>query len=163
MNEVKNSLFFEDSLEEAEKSCFDVLTALLGYKSGENSFLASNPGLVNCMVFDIGYPSHPETMTFKSSSYCFRASADFYSSDRSLLQKMTMRLLQLFPSGGYSSEHLEDLRNTNVVTFRLAGDVEPIGKIDWMDIQARDGKVYGTRHLPVLFDVVFSVGKRPNE
>lgn len=151
---------FETSLEEAERACFDELVRVLKLRTGVNAYIGISDGNPDCMVFDIGYIQTGEMTAFPASNYHFRASAEFYSRNRTTLQRTLMRLLEAMPIGHeFSPDSV--LADTNVVNFRIAPETNAVGQITTTAVQmGKDGKTVPTFTATVLFDVVFLTGER---
>lgn len=157
-NDVTPPVFFEDSIEEAEKNCFNCLTSVLGYVAGKNAFIESNQGISDCIVFDIGHMTHPATACFPSRTYCYESYLEIYDRKRSKLQKMIMKLLGVFPSGGHHTQN-ELLKGSNIVLLRLSGSQNPFSNIE-PSVFENEGRKVVTRKIRATFDVVFTTGAR---
>ena len=152
---------FGTAITEAERDVFQYLCSTLGFASGKNGFLALNPGIPDCFVFDIGTLQHPETVCFQSQTYHFRAMAEIYNRERACLQGLMMELLRVLPAGG-NFRLPEEMKGGNVSLFRLAGDTLPFERIAPAEVTFNE-RTIPTFLLPVYFDLVFSVGNRPTE
>ena len=163
MSENNMPTSFEESLTQAELSCFAFLCDRLGLQPARNAFLSvRDEGIVDCIVFDIGSMENGGQATYNAQHYHWRAQCDIYSRDRNAVQKSIMRMLQHFPVDQvYNSDH--PLRKTgNVECFRIAPITGSIGAIATKELEVK----IGTKPVPVfvctvLFDVVFRAGARP--
>ena len=88
----------ESAMTLAEEACFAFLSELLGYEPEKDSFISVRArGALDCMVFDIGGMATGDVATFRAEQYHWRGSADFYNRDRTLLQRVLMRLVERLP------------------------------------------------------------------
>ena len=148
---------FEDSLALAETACANHIHKT----TGMTVCVATNDkGLLDCGVFDIGFPQTGERAIFKAEGYHFRAKLDVVSRKREDVQRAVMRLLKSFPINA-DTNAADQLRETsNVVVFRLAPQTQFLSEIATVDVQqAKDSRTVRCWGCTALFDVVF-IAKR---
>lgn len=148
---------FENSMTEAEAACFQFLCELLGYEPEVDAFISVRArGALDCMVFDIGGMQSGDVTTFKAKNYHWRGSAEFYNRDRTLLQRVLMRLVQRLPVAPK-----ESFLDTNVRHFRIAPEQDGVGAIFTKEIETYAGGAKTAVFCStVQFDIVFSAGDR---
>ena len=153
---------FENSMTEAEAACFQFLCELLGYEPQVDAFISVRArGALDCMVFDIGGMATGDVTTFRAEQYHWRGSADFYNRDRTLLQRMLMRLVERLPIAPQYEKAHALLEESNVCHFRIAPVENGIGSIETKEIETYAGGAKTAVFCStVQFDIVFSAGDR---
>lgn len=158
---ARNLEVFEDAMLNAERDCFDKLNEILGLREGVNSFLSTNKGATDCMVFDIGYPETGEMMGFPSDVFHWRGQADIYHRSRRQIQKWLMRLIAAMPIGTTQATRERMREGSNVQNFRIMPITNGISEITTTQLKFAAGdkgvEVYTST---VIFDIVFNAGSR---
>lgn len=161
MNEV--GVLFEESMEKAERDCFDKICEVLGLQEGRSAFLSVNGGEANCVVFDIGSPESGEVLAFPARQFHWRGQLDCYNVKRRQIQKWLMRLVAAMPisaiPGQGTSEKMPE--GSNVVHFRIAPLADAIKTITTTTLKYGAGdKGREVFTSSVVFDIVFNAGSR---
>lgn len=144
---------FEESLTAAEIACKNALHSLFDRVESKR---ATNPGMPDCNVFDIGYVATGDTLTFPSSAYHFRAALDLYRRDRTELQRAIMRILATLPINEDNNIEANLRETSNVVHFRVAPETNAVTAITTTNVNPdKDAKPIPTYTVTVSFDVVF--------
>ncbi len=146
---------YENSMTVAEEACMIHLCGKLGYTAGQNAFFATNPGVADCIVFDIGQCSTGDLNTWRAGYAHMRAQMEIYDRNRKRLQQTIMRLMKEMPTcPAHGDDFLVD--GSNVVQFRLAPNDGNPGGIKTTEIEQRtDKEAVPVYVCSVLFDVVF--------
>jgi len=151
----------ELALTEAEATCHAKICEVLGLQSGVDCFISTNPGKVECAVFDVGFPWTGDVMGWKSNVYHWRGQLDLYSRNRRTVQVWIMRLLMAMPIGPTQSQSNELDATTNVRTFRIAPEANAITEIKTTELKdAANVKGVEVFTASVNFDIIFRAGPR---
>lgn len=147
---------YEDSLGEAENTCFEMICDALQLRPGVDATVSLQNGRPDCAVFDIGSLATPVLTSFPSPTLHFRARLSLYNRDRATLQRWIMRLLREMPIGrNYLASH--PLRENSIVSdFRIAPVPGNISTITPTDVSPSTSVSVPTFTVSVSFDVVFT-------
>ena len=157
----RNYEVFEDALFQAERDCFDKFNEILGLREGVNSFISTNKGVLDCAVFDIGYPETGEMMGFPSDCFHWRGQADLYNRDRRQIQRWLMRLVGAMPIGTVQATNERMREGSNVYCFRIMPITNGISEIVTTTLKCGAGdKGVEVFTSTVIFDIVFNAGSR---
>lgn len=146
---------YEESLEQAEASCFAVVCEVLGLRKNVDATIPTHIlSLPDGAVFDIGFLQSPELAAFPSDVYHFRASLDLRNRSRAKLQRWIMRLLGTMHVGHNYMPSCPLRSETNVTDFRIAPEQGCISAIELSTVPGGEREI-PTFSCTVLFDVVF--------
>lgn len=156
-----NGEVFEEALFQAERDCFDKLNEILGLREGVNSFISTNKGVTDCVVFDIGYPESGEVLGFPSDCFHWHGQADLYSRDRRQIQRWLMRMVAAMPIGTTQGTKEKMREGSSVYCFRIMPITNGISEITTTSLKFAAGdKGVEVFTSTVIFDIVFNAGSR---
>ena len=152
---------FEEAMFQAERDCFDKVCEILGLQEGKSAFLSVNKGMLDCVVFDIGYPETGDMMAFPSDVFHWRGQLDIYNRSRRQIQKWLMRLIAAMPIGTSQATDEQMPEGSNVQNFRIVPVTNSISDIVTTQLKYAAGdkgvEVYTST---IIFDIVFIAGSR---
>lgn len=145
-----------DAITDAERTCFDRIVEALGLRPGANAAIGLQPGLADCVVWDIGYLYTGDQAGFPADTFHFRGKLELYSRTRRQVQRWNSALLQTFPVGSTQARRGQPAPGGNVVVLRIAPENGGVGEIATITVkQAEKDAGRETFYCVANFDVVF--------
>ena len=153
----KGAAAAETALADAEKQCFDKLCAVLGLRPGVSASIGLQPGLSDCVVWDIGYLYTGDQAGFPADTWHFRGKLELYNRNRATVQKWLMRLLLAFPIGPWQGRANDLAENGNVIILRIAPENGAVGEVSTIRVkQTEQDTGRETFYSVANFDIVFT-------
>lgn len=151
----------ELALFEAEETCHKRLCDILGLTSGVDCFISTNPGKVECAVFDIGRAWTADMMGWKGETFHWRGQVDLYSRNRRTIQVWLMRMVLAMPIGPQQAQANDLDGRSNVRNFRIAPESDSVSEITTTELKdAANVKGVEVFTASVKFDIIFRAGPR---